>query len=206
MARGKKKHRPANKKKAATPTSETTASTSATDDAEMESNANALETKQELTTEQELALEAKEERRQEKLAKNAERTRKKKEKEEIAAMPGPKQVTLRHVLIKHAQARNSFSKRTLTQVNTTKNEATAELKQMLVQLEDTETSELERVFSTMALERSDCGTHVTGGKLDIQRRQMHVNFEKVAWSLEVGTLAPDVIETESGCHIVMRVG
>jgi hypothetical protein len=207
MARGKKKHRPTQKKKQpTTPSSSpdntaTTTSTTATTP-----NPPAVK-REDLTTEQELALEAKAQRKAEKAAKAAERARKKQEKAEIAAMPGPTHVTLRHVLIKHSEARNSFSKRTLMDVDKTKTEATGELNVMLRQLKGTtSTKELEELFASLALQHSDCGTHASGGKLDVQRKQMHVNFENVAWGLAVGELGPNVVETESGCHILLRLG
>ena len=205
MARGKKKHRPTQKiKQPTTPSSsspDTTATTTTTTP-----NPPAVK-REDLTTEQELALEAKAQRKAEKAAKAAERARKKQEKAEIAAMPGPTHVTLRHVLIKHSEARNSFSKRTLMDVDKTKTEATGELNVMLRQLKGTtSTKELEELFASLALQHSDCGTHASGGKLDVQRKQMHVNFENVAWGLAVGELGPNVVETESGCHILLRLG
>ena len=39
----------------------------------------------------------------------------------------------------------------------------------------------------------------------MKRKQMHVNFETVAWELEVGGLGPNIVETDSGCHILMRL-
>ena len=164
------------------------------------------ETKQELTTEQEIALESKNRRKLEKQEKAAERLRKKQEKEEIARMPGPSVLTLRHILIKHKDARNSFSKRTLMEVNKTKDEACSELQNILDQLKQIEdTGILESSFADFALLTSDCGTHASGGKLDVKRKQMHVNFENVAWELEVGGLGPNIVETDSGCHILMRL-
>jgi parvulin-like peptidyl-prolyl isomerase len=208
MARGKKKHRPGGqKKKAPTPTPP------AKEEVESDDSDQVEETALELTTEQELALEAKAKQKAARAAKAVARARKKKEREEIASMPGPSQVTLRHILIKHKEARNSFSKRTLTQVNKTKAEATNELSVLLNQLKevpgsdgDDDVSALEKLFSSMAMSQSDCGTHVTGGKMKIKRRQMDVRFENVAWNTEIGRVAPSIIETESGCHILMRVG
>ena len=205
MARGKKKKNHGQKKANKPAASKQSQNDDDDDDVDDASNSN--EVKEELTTEQEIAREAAAEKKEQRRVKALERARKKKEKEEIAAMPGPPLLTLRHVLVKHKEARNSFSKRTLTDVNKTKDEAISELEEILATLtliQDTGT--LESSFADFALSQSDCGTHVTGGKLDVQRRQMHINFEDVAWSLEVGELAPKVVETESGCHILMRVG
>ena len=205
MARGKKKKNHGQKK--ANKPAASKQSLQSDDDDDAASNSNGEEVKEELTTEQEIAREAAAAKKEQRRVKALERARKKKEKEEIAAMPGPPLLTLRHVLVKHKEARNSFSKRTLTNVNKTKDEAISELEEILATLtliQDTGT--LESSFADFALSQSDCGTHVTGGKLDVQRRQMHINFEDVAWSLEVGELASKVVETESGCHILMRVG
>ena len=209
MARGKKKKNHS-QKRANPPAASKDDNESHESHESSHSNSNSNsegEVKEELTTEQEMAREEASEKKRQRQVKAVERARKKKEKEEIAAMPGPPQLTLRHVLVKHNDARNSFSKRTLTDVDKTKDGAVAELEEMLSTLKlIQDTGALESSFADFALSRSDCGTHVTGGKLDIQRRQMHINFEEVAWSLEVGELAPKVVETESGCHILMRVG
>jgi hypothetical protein len=211
MARKKKKKRPGQKKATSAVVS------TEKDDEEDESGDNnegdnkgevKQQQQKELTTAQELAKEARERRKEEKAIKAAERARKKKEKEEIAAMPGPSSLTLRHILIKHLEARNTFSKRLLAEVSKTKEDAMQELEKILEQLisVDGENIEvLEKLFADLALSRSDCGTHVCGGKLDVKRKQTHVNFEEIAWSLEIGQLANGIVETDSGCHVIMRV-
>ena len=211
MARKKKKKRPGQKKATSAVVS------TEKDDEEDESGDNnegdnkgevKQQQQKELTTAQELAKEARERRKEEKSIKAAERARKKKEKEEIAAMPGPSSLTLRHILIKHSEARNTFSKRLLAEVSKTKEDAMQELEKILEQLisVDGENIEvLEKLFADLALSRSDCATHVCGGKLDVKRKQMHVNFEEIAWSLEIGQLANGIVETDSGCHVIMRV-
>lgn len=61
-------------------------------------------------------------------------------------------------------------------------------------------------FGELAQEHSDCSSHAQRGDLGwFGPGQMQKPFENAAYGLEVGQIS-DVIETDSGVHLVMRTG
>lgn len=61
-------------------------------------------------------------------------------------------------------------------------------------------------FESIARERSDCASYKRGGDLGwFGRGEMQPSFEKVAFSLPIGGVS-DIVETDSGVHLIKRVG
>ncbi|CAI5757744.1 unnamed protein product [Candida verbasci] len=61
-------------------------------------------------------------------------------------------------------------------------------------------------FSELAKEESDCSSHQKGGDLGyFSKGQMQPSFEQAAFNLHVGEIS-DIIESDSGVHIIERTG
>eukprot|EP00246_Nothoceros_aenigmaticus_P003671 TRINITY_DN1484_c0_g1_i2.p1 TRINITY_DN1484_c0_g1~~TRINITY_DN1484_c0_g1_i2.p1 ORF type:complete len:119 (+),score=22.61 TRINITY_DN1484_c0_g1_i2:127-483(+) len=61
-------------------------------------------------------------------------------------------------------------------------------------------------LADLALEHSDCSSAKRGGDLGwFGRGKMQESFEDAAFSLKVGELS-DIVETQSGVHIILRTG
>ncbi|EUC67059.1 peptidyl-prolyl cis/trans isomerase [Rhizoctonia solani AG-3 Rhs1AP] len=61
-------------------------------------------------------------------------------------------------------------------------------------------------FARLATEHSDCSSHRNGGDLGwFGKGQMQKPFEDGVLALEVGGIS-DVVETDSGVHLIMRTG
>jgi NIMA-interacting peptidyl-prolyl cis-trans isomerase 1 len=59
-------------------------------------------------------------------------------------------------------------------------------------------------FTTMAQERSDCGSFANGGDLGVfGRGDMMKAFEDVAFGLPINGIS-DITKTDSGLHLIMR--
>jgi NIMA-interacting peptidyl-prolyl cis-trans isomerase 1 len=108
------------------------------------------------------------------------------------------QVRAAHILIKHAGSRNPVSRRTGHHIDITKDEAMAELNviQKTITVEN---------FPHTATKRSDCGSYQAHGDLGFfGRGQMQKPFENAAFALKVGEIS-DVIDTDSGLHLIYRI-
>jgi parvulin-like peptidyl-prolyl isomerase len=166
------------------------------------------DSEEELTTEERLRNEARARARAEKEAKRRARAEKARRKKELAALGGPAKVRLRHVLVKHTGSRNAFSKRTMHEVTTSPAAARAELEAVLATLRAIESADAMReAFVEFATLRSDCDTHKAGGDMGLfPRGNMHPLFDDVAFGLDVGQLADQIVETDSGLHLLLRIG
>ena len=59
-------------------------------------------------------------------------------------------------------------------------------------------------FGELASKYSDCSSHTNKGDLGVfQRGMMQKPFEDATYSLKVGQMS-DIVETESGVHLIMR--
>lgn len=87
----------------------------------------------------------------------------------------------------------------ITQRN--KQQAIETLKQYRQQITDKKTT-----FAELASKESDCSSARAGGDLgEFGRGQMQKPFEDATYGLKVGQLS-DVVDTESGVHIILRTG
>lgn len=106
-----------------------------------------------------------------------------------------------HILLKHTGSRNPTSRRTNEPVTLTPEEARAELQDILDFLKQKGPAE----FQAMAAKRSDCSSCNSGGDLGaFERGMMQKPFEDASFELEVGGMTQEIVETDSGSHIIMR--
>uniref|UniRef100_A0A1I7YXY0 Peptidyl-prolyl cis-trans isomerase n=1 Tax=Steinernema glaseri TaxID=37863 RepID=A0A1I7YXY0_9BILA len=107
-----------------------------------------------------------------------------------------------HLLVKHEGSRRPASWRS-SNITRTKEEAQKILEDYRKQL--TEAESMPELFRDLAQEFSDCSSAKRGGDLGMFRRgQMQKPFEEVAFRLDVGELS-EIVETDSGLHIVLRL-
>lgn len=116
----------------------------------------------------------------------------------LSSSGGPSRIRASHILVKHRDVRNpqSWNKAPVTR---TKEEAMEKLQRIRGKITDGATN-----FPELAAEFSDCSSSRKGGDLDFfERRQMQKPFEDAAFALQVGQLS-DIVETNSGYHIILR--
>lgn len=131
----------------------------------------------------------------------------------------PIKVRCLHILIKHSGSRRPASHRS-EKITLSKEDAIAELKVIQGRLNHGAEEEKSKdgddatehkskdkdSFENIAHERSDCSSYKRGGDLGwFGRGEMQPSFEKVAFSLPVGGIS-DIVETDSGVHLIKRVG
>ncbi|KAF8410480.1 hypothetical protein HHK36_003009 [Tetracentron sinense] len=109
-----------------------------------------------------------------------------------------------HILIKHQGSRRKASwKDPEGQVimNTTRDSAVAQLKSLKEEIASGTAK-----FEDIASRYSDCSSAKRGGDLGpFGRGQMQKPFEEATYALKVGEIS-DIIDTDSGVHIIMRTG
>eukprot|EP01043_Picozoa_sp_COSAG02_P030124 COSAG02_NODE_1909_length_10419_cov_238.761725_7_plen_1462_part_00 len=113
-----------------------------------------------------------------------------------------------HILVKHAGSARQASWRDpqgLRIPSRTKEEAAATLSELRQQLEQLSGERRAHQFAELAFQTSDCGTAREGGNLgQIDMGELEEEFE-----LAIAELSPwevsDVVETDSGLHLIMRL-
>ncbi|CAD6261871.1 unnamed protein product [Miscanthus lutarioriparius] len=109
-----------------------------------------------------------------------------------------------HILIKHEGSRRKASWRDpegLAISATTRDDAADLARALRDQIVSGD-----RKFEDIAAENSDCSSAKRGGDLgSFGRGKMQKAFEKAAFALKVGEIS-DVVDTESGVHIIKRTG
>ncbi|EIM24272.1 rotamase-domain-containing protein [Wallemia mellicola CBS 633.66] len=133
--------------------------------------------------------------------------------EEIKSLPGyeiltgggaPAKVRASHLLIKHNKSRRPSSWKEAN-ITRSKEEALAQLSEFQNVLKQYQGQELAMTFSKLAQEHSDCSSHAKGGDLGrFSRGQMQKPFEDTSFALGVLELS-DIIETDSGVHLILRL-
>ncbi|XP_044471060.1 peptidyl-prolyl cis-trans isomerase Pin1-like [Mangifera indica] len=119
-------------------------------------------------------------------------------------MSSANQVRASHILIKHQGSRRKASwkdpeGRVIN--NTTKDSAISQLKAIREDIFSGKTK-----FDEVASRVSDCSSAKRGGDLGpFGRGQMQKPFEEATYALKVGEIS-DIVETDSGVHIIMRTG
>ena len=109
------------------------------------------------------------------------------------------EVRCRHILQKHTGSRNpndSYRKKPITR---SKDEAIANIIAIRRAIVDDGKS-----FEQFAAELSECGSAANGGDLGpFAKGQMQKEFEVVAFALKVGEIS-DLVDSDSGIHIILR--
>ncbi len=112
----------------------------------------------------------------------------------------PKKVRAYHLLIKHIDSRRPASWKS-DKITRSKDEAINILKNHLIKIKNGEST-----LSQIATTESDCSSAKRGGDLGFfERGQMQPPFENASFNLDIGEIS-DIIETDSGVHIIERTG
>eukprot|EP00700_Malawimonas_jakobiformis_P000839 EC719628.1.p2 GENE.EC719628.1~~EC719628.1.p2 ORF type:complete len:114 (+),score=27.98 EC719628.1:83-424(+) len=109
------------------------------------------------------------------------------------------QIRARHVLLKHTKSRRPVNWKNET-VTRTPEEAHAAIEKIRADIVAGTIS-----FEDAAKKYSDCSSARNGGDLGkFGRNMMHKPFEDAAFALEVNGIS-DIVETDSGTHIIQRI-
>lgn len=122
-------------------------------------------------------------------------------------LPNPKtdRVRCRHLLVKHSGSRRPSSWR-CEHITISPADARAKLSGLRAQLiaGNPSASELESRFIRLATAESDCSSAKHGGDLGFFTfPKMQPAFSTASFQLRVGDLS-DIVDTDSGCHIIWR--
>ncbi|XP_062102550.1 peptidyl-prolyl cis-trans isomerase Pin1 [Humulus lupulus] len=114
------------------------------------------------------------------------------------------QVKASHILIKHQGSRRKASWKDpegRVIINTTREAAVSQLKAIREDIVSGKSK-----FEDIASRISDCSSAKRGGDLGpFGRGQMQKPFEEATFALKVGEIS-DIVDTDSGAHIIMRTG
>ncbi|KAK4585260.1 hypothetical protein RGQ29_022784 [Quercus rubra] len=114
------------------------------------------------------------------------------------------QVRASHILIKHQGSRRKASWKDpegRVIMNTTRDSAVSQLKAIRDDIVSGKAK-----FDDLATRLSDCSSAKRGGDLGpFGRGQMQKPFEEATYALKVGEIS-DIVDTDSGVHIIMRTG
>nr|POE70553.1 peptidyl-prolyl cis-trans isomerase pin1 [Quercus suber] len=114
------------------------------------------------------------------------------------------QVRASHILIKHQGSRRKASWKDpegRVIMNTTRDSAVSQLKSIRDDIVSGKAK-----FDDLATRLSDCSSAKRGGDLGpFGRGQMQKPFEEATYALKVGEIS-DIVDTDSGVHIIMRTG
>ncbi|KAJ8468013.1 hypothetical protein OPV22_030565 [Ensete ventricosum] len=114
------------------------------------------------------------------------------------------QVRASHILIKHEGSRRKASWKDPDGRVISATTRDAAVRQLLALREDIVSGKAR--FQDVAARYSDCSSAKRGGDLGrFGRGQMQKPFEEATYALKVGELS-DVVDTDSGVHIILRTG
>mmetsp|Transcript_128720 Transcript_128720/g.223245 ORF Transcript_128720/g.223245 Transcript_128720/m.223245 type:complete len:301 (+) Transcript_128720:48-950(+) len=109
-----------------------------------------------------------------------------------------------HIIRKHSGSRRPSSWRQ-ERITCSSEEAAEFLAGLRAKLARVDSADLRKKFQELASEHSDCGSAKKGGDLgSFTRGKMQKKFEDAAFALRVGEMS-DIISTDSGVHIILRV-
>lgn len=114
------------------------------------------------------------------------------------------EVQVLHIIRKHRNSRRASSWRQ-EKITCSPEEATTFLAGLRKQLQGLDAADLRKRFELLAKEHSDCGSAKSGGDLGkFGRGKMQKAFEDASFALRLGELS-DIVSTDSGMHIILRV-
>jgi NIMA-interacting peptidyl-prolyl cis-trans isomerase 1 len=119
----------------------------------------------------------------------------------------PSKVRVLHLLKKHKESRKPSSWRQ-KEITITKEEATKQLTELMHLLDEVraDPEELRATFEELARTESDCSSAKRGGDLGFfTRKKMQPAFEDAAFALDIGEMS-GVVDTNSGVHVILRLG
>ncbi|KAI0279453.1 rotamase-domain-containing protein [Russula aff. rugulosa BPL654] len=125
--------------------------------------------------------------------------------EDIEKLPGAellkvKDVRASHILVKHSGSRRPSSWKE-PNITRSKEEAVAILKDYKAEIGTSA-----ETFGQLARKHSDCSSHDHDGDLGwFGHGQMQKPFEDATFSLRVGEIS-DIVDTQSGVHLILRTG
>jgi len=120
-----------------------------------------------------------------------------------APKPIEEQVQVLHLLVKHSGSRNPKSWRSPNGISKSKQDAIDELLNYRNSIMNS--GDLVEAFKNLASKVSDCSSAQRGGDLGMfGRGQMQKPFEDCSFGLSVGQMS-DVVDTNSGVHIILRL-
>lgn len=106
-----------------------------------------------------------------------------------------------HLLIKNVTSRKPRSWKSPDGISLSRDDAIAKMKKFQKQIVNGEVN-----FAELVQTESDCSSHSNGGDVGFfGKGQMQPPFEQAAFNLNVGEFS-DIIETDSGIHILQRTG
>jgi len=114
------------------------------------------------------------------------------------------QVRVLHIIRKHAGSRRpaSWREATITCSEAESEEFVAGLRSQLARYDP---GDLRQKFQELAKVHSDCGSAKKGGDLgQFERGKMQKPFSDASFALRVGELS-DIVKTDSGVHIILRI-
>lgn len=113
-------------------------------------------------------------------------------------IPSDGKIRVSHLLIKNNQSRRPKSWKN-DKITLTRDESIAQLRKFEKQIKSGEVT-----LSELAQTESDCSSHEKSGDLGFfGKGQMQPPFEEASFSLNVGDIS-DIIETDSGVHLIQR--
>ncbi|KAG9019388.1 hypothetical protein FRB90_002898 [Tulasnella sp. 427] len=120
---------------------------------------------------------------------------------QAAAKPtSSSQARASHLLVKHRGSRRPSSWKE-SNITRSKEEAIEILRGYQAEINGDKDT-----FAELASENSDCSSHAAGGDLGwFNRGQMQKPFEDATFALQPGQMS-DVVETDSGVHLILRTG
>jgi len=132
-----------------------------------------------------------------------------KELEAVPSETGPVETCQAlHILVKHQESRRKTSwkdKEGKAITARTRQMAAATVIGYREQLAPLQGQALQTKFASMARLESDCSSAMKSGDLGaFKRGSMQPAFEKAAFALKPGELS-QLVETDSGCHIILRI-
>ncbi|XP_052862980.1 putative peptidyl-prolyl cis-trans isomerase dodo [Anopheles cruzii] len=111
----------------------------------------------------------------------------------------PSEVQCAHLLVKHKQSRRPSSWRE-ENITRSKDEAIEILECYRKKIQSNEAT-----LQELAQRYSDCSSARRGGDLGVFKRgMMQKPFEEAAFALKVGDMS-DIVDTDSGVHLVLRL-